>query len=195
MVQMTPTAILGKWLHGVALDVHTVSSTYQGDDADGRPQFQTRRSALGDLLYRLKYRQDRSAVAPLVEAAVTFLGPHRAKFDIIVPVPPSTRRAIQPVLVIAQGVGVRLGKPVCDCVSTGGPTQQIKAVEDPVQRATLKHGLYRVDAGVTSGRHVLLLDDLYRSGTTLNAITEVLMGQGRAQSVRVLTLTRTRINR
>ena len=42
-----------------------------------------------------------------------------------------------------------------------------------------------------SGKNVLLLDDLYRSGATLTVATEVLLEAG-AKSVVVLTLTKTR---
>lgn len=44
----------------------------------------------------------------------------------------------------------------------------------------------------TARKRVLLFDDLYRSGSTLNAITDVLLQAGQATSVSVLTLTRTR---
>ena len=46
----------------------------------------------------------------------------------------------------------------------------------------------------TTGKNVLLFDDLFRSGATLNAITGLLLRQGQAASVRVLTITRTRSN-
>lgn len=42
------------------------------------------------------------------------------------------------------------------------------------------------------GRHVLLFDDLHRSGATMNAITEALYDDGDAAEVFALTITRTR---
>jgi hypothetical protein len=63
------------------------------------------------------------------------------------------------------------------------------------RRSTLLAGLYDIDAARTAGRNVLLFDDLFRSGATMNAITDVLMRDGKAASVRALTITRTRINR
>ena len=56
MVAIRPMRIPGRWRDGRALDVHTVSSVYVGDDEFGHARFETRRSAMGDLLYRLKYR-------------------------------------------------------------------------------------------------------------------------------------------
>lgn len=54
--------------------------------------------------------------------------------------------------------------------------------------------LYAVDPIHTAGKGILLFDDLFRSGTTMNAITDVLMQQGKASVVRALTITRTRSN-
>lgn len=39
---------------------------------------------------------------------------------------------------------------------------------------------------------ILLFDDLYRSGATMNAITEVLYDEGYADDIYALTITRTR---
>ena len=46
----------------------------------------------GELLFRLKYRGDLSAVTEIVEAATDFLRRSRNRFDLIVPVPPSGHR-------------------------------------------------------------------------------------------------------
>ena len=78
-----------------------------------------------------------------------FLGPRRGKFDLIIPVPPSTQRAIQPVLVIATGIGKALGVPVVSCVTTTRPTTQLKGVTDPEERKALLEGLYAVDKAET----------------------------------------------
>ena len=58
---------------GYALDLHTTSSTFLGYDGYGHPQFETVRSELGELLYKLKYRADPSAVDSIAETAAGFL--------------------------------------------------------------------------------------------------------------------------
>jgi competence protein ComFC len=73
-------------------------------------------------------------------------------------------------------------------------TEQLKGVTDKARRKELLAGLHAVDTKQTRGKDILLFDDLFRSGSTLNAITDLLMGEGRAASVRVLTLTKTRSN-
>jgi competence protein ComFC len=87
-IEIHPRALHGPWDKGFALDVHTVSSTYLGDDQYGHPRFDTKRSEIGELLYRLKYKRDQTTVAPIVEAVAGFLGRSHSPIDAIVPVPP-----------------------------------------------------------------------------------------------------------
>jgi predicted amidophosphoribosyltransferase len=50
-----------------------------------------------------------------------------------------------------------------------------------------------IDGDTVRDKCVLLVDDLYRSGATLNAITRVFYEQGRCSDVYALAVTRTRI--
>ncbi len=88
MVQFNPRRIPGRWRDGYALDLQTVSSSYIGDDEYGHPRFDTKRSEVGELLYRLKYRADSSAVSELVDAAVTLLESWKPGGEVVVPVDP-----------------------------------------------------------------------------------------------------------
>lgn len=98
-------------------------------------------------------------------------------------------------MVLANGIGARLNLPVASCIRATRQTTELKRITDPVQRKELLDGHYAVDSTQTKGKRVLLFDDLFRSGATLNAITEVLLQQGQAASVDVLAITRTRRNR
>jgi predicted amidophosphoribosyltransferase len=195
MTAVRPRKIVGKWLSGYALDIHTINSTHLGVNEQGYDVFESTRSELGALLYRLKYGGDESAAKEIIEAAAAFVRPSKAKFDLIVPVPPSGVRPVQPVIVLAKGIGAALGLPVIECVKTTRPATALKGVIDIERRKTLLDGLYMVDSNHTKGRSILLFDDLFRSGATMNAITELLLGRGEADSVRALTITRTRSNR
>jgi competence protein ComFC len=80
-----PSRIPGRWREGFALDSHTVSSNYVGDDEYGHPMFDTKRSELGELLYRLKYSSDISVVDEIVDTAAEFLNSWRPDISLIVP--------------------------------------------------------------------------------------------------------------
>ena len=194
MTKINPQKIAGKWQSGIALDVHTLSSTYLGVNEHGHEIYDTKRSEIGELLYRLKYKSDMAAANEIIAAAVEYLRPHLSKFDVIVPVPPSGARAVQPVITLAKGIGAALGVPVLECVELTRSATQLKGVLDPGKRKELLAGLYSIDAAQTKGKKILLFDDLFRSGSTMNAITDLLNGKGQAASVRALTITRTRSN-
>lgn len=87
MVQINPKRISGNWKEGFALDFHSLSSEYIGDDEYGRPQFATTRSEIGELLYRLKYKEDKSVLGDIINTASEFIKSTNWPVDIIVPLP------------------------------------------------------------------------------------------------------------
>jgi competence protein ComFC len=194
MAKINPQKISGKWKSGIALDVHTLSSTYLGVNEHGHEVYDTKRSEIGELLYRLKYKADMKAAQEIIEAAAAYLRPHISKFDLIVPVPPSGARSVQPVITLAKGIGARLSVPVADCLTTTRSATELKGVLDPAKRKELLDGLHAVDPSQTSRKNILLFDDLFRSGATMNEITNLLITKGKAASVRAFTITRTRSN-
>jgi len=73
VIEIHPKEIKGAWDDGYVLDVHTISSTMIGYNEFGHAEFDTVRSPLGELVFRLKYREDRSAIPWIVEAIVGFM--------------------------------------------------------------------------------------------------------------------------
>ena len=61
IVKINPIKIEGRWNSGVALDLHTTSSTPIGYNEFGYMQFDTVRPEIAELLYRLKNRADKDA--------------------------------------------------------------------------------------------------------------------------------------
>jgi hypothetical protein len=108
-IEINPRGLPGPWDGGYALDLHTLSSTFLGNDSHGRPRYDTTYSPVGELLYRLKSRADLTVVSSLVEAIERFwvLLP-RPRIDLIVPAPPSKTRKHQPVLLIDTALAERL---------------------------------------------------------------------------------------
>ena len=126
--------------------------------------------------------------------AADYLKQETGKFDMIVPVPPSGTRAVQPVITLAKGISEVTKLPLVECVTLTRPATQLKGVTDIDKRKELLAGLHAVDTTRTKGKRILLFDDLFRSGATMNEITDLLLDAGQAESVSVLTITRTRSN-
>jgi len=53
-------------------------------------------------------------------------------------------------------------------------------------------GVHEVNRAKSQGRRILLFDDVYEDGATLESVTEALYDQGGAAEVFALTITRTR---
>lgn len=186
----------GNWKRGFAYDVHTLDSVYMGVDEHGHDSWQTTRSEMGELLYRLKYQGDVSVVGQIVDMLGKYKG--LETMDAIIPVPSTNKqRKIQPVLAIAQALAKRINVPVLDNVlqkQTGG--QELKNIDDPQERqALLKTSLTLNPKANLAGKNILLLDDLYRSGSTLTVATDILYQQAKVKNVFVLVMTKTRSKR
>lgn len=181
---------------GLAFDVHTLSSTYLGQNELGYAQWDTTRSEIGELVYQLKYKQDRSKLSTIVTLLDKVKGVEQ--FNYIVPIPPTDRaRPFQPVNEIALALGKHRGvKVLTDFLAKGAGGQQIKNVNDPAEREKQLRETLHIEATYSiAGSSVLLIDDLYRSGATLRVATDLLLNQAKASDVCVLTMTKTRSNR
>jgi competence protein ComFC len=95
-MQLSPRTLHGAWDGGRVLDRHVSSSEFIGYNEQGHPQFESTRTELGELLFRLKYRSDRSAIVPIAQAASDFIRSWNPELDVIVPASPSKSRAVQP---------------------------------------------------------------------------------------------------
>jgi len=190
MPQVSPVEIKGKWRKGFALDRHVVSSEFLGYNEAGHPQFDNKRSEIGELIYRLKYQNDQSAIDPLVEVAVAYLKEWNPGMNAVVPVTPSRERKVQPVVTIGAAIARKLDVEFGgDWISRTGKVPELKNVKHD-ERVRLLQGAHTVEQKKVKGRKVLLLDDLFQTGATMNAITETLLKQGEAAEVYALALTR-----
>jgi predicted amidophosphoribosyltransferase len=193
VVKTDPLRLAGSWTDGYVLErQHTLSAEFLGHDSFGHAQFDTKYSELGELIFRLKNRNDRNTLDAIADTAVEFVKGWGIAFDLIVPMPPSRKRgAYQPVPEIAAAIGVRLAKPVVGAVSKIKDTPQLKDVFDYQERIKLLQDAFTTDENVVRGRRILLIDDLYRSGATANLVTQSLLSAG-ATAVYMLAMTKTR---
>jgi ATP-dependent DNA helicase RecQ len=175
-----PRLLVGSWDAGWALDFH---SRFTGADWD--------RSQIGELAFRFKYRQDRTVLPTLVEhlLALCTAHPRLTDVDALVPVPPSKPRAFDPVRVLADALGTRLDQPVWPVLAKTRPSAPQKELRTLAQKKANVAGAFVLQSQVR-GKRLLVLDDLYDSGATLEEVTRVLR-RGGAARVYVLTLTRT----
>jgi competence protein ComFC len=189
VVEIHPEHIDGPWIDGFVLDRHVLSSRpigYLGEHM----QFETTRSPLGELVYQLKYRSGKPD--DIVETAVAFVTERwGGVVDCVVPPPPSLHRTKQPAVVIAEGIAAHFGVsalPAATIKATA--TQQMKNVplheRGPLLSAAIEAGSDSVES-----QRVLLVDDLWETGSTLRRVAEVL-GQMGASEIRALAMTRTK---
>jgi competence protein ComFC len=193
----------GNWVMGFAYDLHTTGSKYIGQDANGHARYDNTYSDMGKLVNQLKYQpnyqNDESVVNKIVDLLQNFI---KLKFtepiEAIVPIPPSnTHRAIQPVSSIATELGKRFGiKVYLDILTKSSGSKELKSISDEEERQkVLKETMHIATPYDFSGKNVLLMDDLYCSGSTLKVATELLYNTTKAKNVYVLTMAKTRIKR
>jgi predicted amidophosphoribosyltransferase len=116
--------------------------------------------------------------------------------DAIIPVPPSKERSLQPVTAIAIEAGKLTGKKVdTNYIKKLKSTSELKSITNPDDRAKILENAFSIIDNRYVGKDVLLFDDLYRSGTTLKELTNVLYKYGKVKNVYIITMTKTRVNR
>lgn len=187
--------LLGNWHKGIAFDRHIQQSIFLGEDDFGHPQFDSQRTEMGELVYQLKYHHQWHNVVKIVDLLVNNISGFQ-NFDMIVPAPFSQTRQNQPVVLICQELSNRLkllyqkDVPVCELLQKTSGTQ-LKNVDSKSEKLTILRSDMVVQNQNLSGKKILLIDDLYDSGATLEVATEKLLAQN-AQKVCVLTMTKTK---
>jgi predicted amidophosphoribosyltransferase len=185
----------GSWDAGFALHKHTLSSVYTGDNENGRPTFDTVRSEPGEALFQLKYRNDWTQVAPLAAEVQRCLLPRFGRIGLIIPMPASTIRTRQPVTEIANELGRLTNIPVFDniVVKTAAPqgTPQLKNLQTREQKDAALEGRFSINPGIaTEGRwNALLLDDLFDTGATMDAVCRTLRTYNKIDRVYAASIT------
>lgn len=172
----------GPWDLGFALDFH---SRFQNDERS--------RTELGELTYRYKYGREKQLVEVLSTRLADFIiknAPFR-EVDGIACIPSTWKgREYDPVPLLASHVAQKIGLPflsdALEKVRYTDPQKEPRTLAAK-QRNILSAFMVR---GNVKDKRILLLDDLYDSGATLQEATRVLKIAG-AKEVLVLVLTKT----
>lgn len=187
--------IQGGWDLGYALHKHTLSSVHVGVDERGHDRFQTTRSEPGEALFQLKYRNDWSQVEPLAAQIHQSLLPLFGEIGMIIPMPASTVRARQPVNELAYALGRLSGKPVFDQMVSKAPapagSPALKDLHTRAEKEAALAGRISINDVIRADGawNALLLDDLFDTGATMDAVCRALRGYRKINRVYAATIT------
>jgi predicted amidophosphoribosyltransferase len=183
------------WNYGIALDLYTVSSYKDIND-----NLITDRTAVGQMIHKLKYEGDASQADPIAELIASYIKNNLKVYsliDYIIPVPPSDKsREYQPVRLIAERVSELISIPLSFNLVKTKPTRSIKELENYASRVKELRGSFKIKTPQAYyGKKVLIIDDVYRSGATLSEIARTLKEEGKVSGIYVITVAKTRVKR
>lgn len=186
--------IRGNWDLGYSLDKHILSSVYLGDNEWGHPAFDTTRSEAGEALYQLKYRSDYAQILRIGSQMHKSLSDFFSSANFIVPMPPSKRRARQPVIEIARELARKMQIPCYEnLLVKKNNTPQVKDIEYREEKISMLVNALTVNDQLSDGSYnVLIVDDLFDSGSSVEAATTVLRGYSKIDEIFVAVVTRKR---
>lgn len=175
-----PQKLSGPWECGWALGFY---SSFSGNEWS--------RSRVGDLVHRLKYEGETEALLPLVSEALALIEAHPefSRVDGVVATPPTVVREFDHVAAFARLLADRLRLPVLAAIEKTRHTRPQKDFRTLAEKKHNVAGAYQSRECVR-GRRLLLVDDLFDSGMSLEEMTQTLLRAG-AKGVVVLTMTRT----
>ena len=187
-----PIKLTGPWDEGFALDVHTTSSQYLGDDPYGNPRFDSKYSKIGDLLHSYKYKNRHEKLDDIMEIVGSFIDSWDVlkTVDFVLPVPPTKERIYQPASEVAREIASLIGASYSYDVLQKTSTAQAKDLfgdgKQVIQGTIIK------TKNATREHNMLLVDDIYDTGTTLIECVNVLRQDENIKKIYVLTLTKKR---
>nr|MBI2905510.1 ComF family protein [Chloroflexota bacterium] len=150
------------------------------------------RSEVGELVYLYKYRGERHLANDLAERWLELLAAHPElpEPDAVIPIPPSLQRDFDPVTLLAQTLATKLAIPaLTNTLVKTRATKPQKEMTALAQKQANVAGAFALKGDVR-GRRLILVDDLFDSGATVQEAARLLT-RGGAISVVVLTLTKT----
>jgi predicted amidophosphoribosyltransferase len=179
--------LTGSWTEGYALYYHVISSEYVGEDVYGEPIFNNKRTEIGELLYKMKYNGHNDTSEGILKLAIPFLDEwlENKKVDIVLPVPPTKIRDIQPLFIIAEMIATYYKIPFTTDVLAKANAAQAKNKDTAnISISLLKNAKRKCN--------ILLIDDLFSTGATISECVKVLKDDDLVNDIYVLSVTKTK---
>jgi len=186
--------INGNWDLGYSLDKHVLSSVYIGENQWGHPEFDTTRSDAGEALFKLKYRRDYDQIPIIGAQMFESLSGYFSSASLVVPMPPSIARARQPVIELARELANNMGIPCYEeLLIKKIITSQMKDIESRKDKDDTLINAFSVNDQLGEGLHdILIVDDLFDSGSSLEAAATILRDYSKIRNIFVAVVTRKR---
>jgi ComF family protein len=153
----------------------------------------SKRTKLGKLIYNFKYKGDKKAGDILSNLLTELIKTRLNPPDILVTVPPAVvSRVFQPTSYLTEIVslftGIPWNKGLIVRTRQCGMQKKLSRMSEKVRNVA---NLFQLEGGnKVKGKKVLVLDDIYDSGATVNEICRVLKSKG-AYYIGVVTLAKT----
>jgi len=180
--KLEPIQLPGKFDWGAALGY------YNKEHSD-------KRTLLGEFLYRYKYSGDEKCGRALANYLDIFLCNNAIPYEINITtcVPVTLKgRIFKPMKFILERINNSLpGDLIPELLKRKKITGQIKDISGTIDKKIMVNGMYRINENIEiKDKDILIFDDIYDSGATLDECTKVLIEAG-ASKVAAITLAAT----
>ena len=186
--------INGNWDLGYSLDKHVLQSIYLGENQWGHAEFDTTRSEGGEALFLLKYRSDFTQISVIADQMSESLSQYFSTACLVIPMPASKQRARQPVREIALKIAENMKIPCLEnLLIKNVSTPQMKDINSRDDKVDTLLKAFAINDVLGNGYYdILIVDDLYDTGSSLEAATKVLNEYSKIRNIYVATVTRKR---
>ncbi len=186
--------ILGNWTLGYSLAKHVLHSVYIGENEWEHPEFDTTRSEPGEALFQLKYRDGFSQVEPIAQQLYSSFSGYFGSSSLVIPMPASKVRARQPVTEISRSLAQKMSIPCYEnLLVKSKATLQMKDIESRDDKVSTLVSAFTINDLLYAGLYdVLIVDDLFDTGSSLEAATTVLQEYGKIRNIYVAVVSRKR---
>lgn len=143
------------------------------------------------IVHRLKYHNCKYLSDPMADLMTDYIKDQDIKFDVVVPVPMLiTKQKIR-----GYNQAELLAKSVADKLACPLDTTTLVRIRESVSQTTLSAknrwenmvGAFATNGNTFEGQNVLLVDDVYTTGATVNECSKILKSKAKADKVYILT--------